>query len=114
VTSVVWVPVNTEMVTVAGVKSGKDTGQVPVAEVQLVLLFDPSAASTTIVTGTWAGAPVTSTTRPVHPISVQALGPATSHPQPKAATSTSVIASPAREMITSRILASGPSAPSRI
>jgi len=39
------------MVTLAGVKSGKDTGQVPVAEVQVVLLVDPSAAVTTTVTG---------------------------------------------------------------
>ena len=51
VTSVVWVPVNTRMVTLAGVKSGKDTGQVPVAEVQVVLLVDPSGALTTTVTG---------------------------------------------------------------
>jgi hypothetical protein len=39
------------MVTLAGVKSGKDTGQVPVAEVQVVLRVDPSGAVTTIVTG---------------------------------------------------------------
>jgi hypothetical protein len=40
------------MMTLAGVKSGKDTGQVvPVAEVQLVLLVDPSGAVTTTVTG---------------------------------------------------------------
>jgi hypothetical protein len=32
------------MVTLAGVKSGKDTGQVPVAEVQVVFLVDPSGA----------------------------------------------------------------------
>jgi hypothetical protein len=51
VTSVVWVPVTTRMVTLAGVKSGKDTGQVPVAEVQVVLLVDPSGAVTTTVTG---------------------------------------------------------------
>jgi hypothetical protein len=51
VTSVVWVPVNTRMATLAGVKSGKDTGQVPVAEVQVVLLVDPSGAVTTTVTG---------------------------------------------------------------
>jgi hypothetical protein len=51
VTSVVWVPVKTRMVTLAGVKSGKDTGQVPVAEVQVVLLVDPSGAVTTTVTG---------------------------------------------------------------
>jgi hypothetical protein len=51
VTSVVWVPVNTRMVTLTGVKSGKDTGQGPVAEVQVVLLVDPSGAVTTTVTG---------------------------------------------------------------
>ena len=51
VTSVVWAPVNTRMVTLAGVKSGKDTGQVPVAPVQVALLVDPSGAVTTIVTG---------------------------------------------------------------
>jgi hypothetical protein len=51
VTSVVWVPVNTRMVTLAGVKSGKDTGQGPVAEVQVVVLVDPSGAVTTTVTG---------------------------------------------------------------
>jgi hypothetical protein len=39
------------MVTLAGVKSGKDTGQVPAAEVQVVLLVDPSGAVTTTVTG---------------------------------------------------------------
>ena len=50
VTSVVWLPVNTRMVTLAGVKSGKDTGQVPVAEVQVVLVVDPSGAVTTTVT----------------------------------------------------------------
>ena len=51
VSSVVRVPVNTRMVTLAGVKSGKDAGQVPVAEVQVVLLVDPSGAITTTVTG---------------------------------------------------------------
>jgi hypothetical protein len=51
VSSVVWVPVNTRTVTLAGVKSGKETGQVPVAEVQVVLLVDPSGAVTTTVTG---------------------------------------------------------------
>ena len=51
VSSVVRVPVNTRMVTLAGVKSGKDTSQVPVAEVQVVLLIDPSGAVTTTVTG---------------------------------------------------------------
>jgi hypothetical protein len=51
VTSVVWVAVNTRMVTLAGVKSGKDTGQLPVAEVQVVLLVDPSGAVTRTVTG---------------------------------------------------------------
>jgi hypothetical protein len=39
------------MVTVAGVKSGKENGQEPVAEVQVVLLVDPSGAVTTTVTG---------------------------------------------------------------
>jgi len=39
------------MVTVAGVKSGKDTGHVPVAEVQVAFLVDPSGAVTTTVTG---------------------------------------------------------------
>jgi hypothetical protein len=51
VNSVVWVPLDTRMVTLAGVKSGKDTGQVPVAEVQVALLVDPSGAVTTTVTG---------------------------------------------------------------
>jgi len=39
------------MVTLAGVKSGKDTGQVPVTELQVELLDDPSGAVTTTVTG---------------------------------------------------------------
>jgi hypothetical protein len=47
----VWVPVNTRMVMLAGVKSGKDTGHVPVVEVQVLLLVDPSGAATTTVTG---------------------------------------------------------------
>ena len=98
VTSVVWVPLNTRMVMLAGVKSGKDTGQVPVDEVQVALLVDPSGAVTTTVTGVWPGAPVTSTTKPVQPISVQALGPTTSHPEPNAATSTRVIAKPRAEL----------------
>jgi hypothetical protein len=51
VTSVVWMPVNTRIVTLAGVKSEKETGQVPVAEVQVVLLEDPSGAVTTTVIG---------------------------------------------------------------
>jgi hypothetical protein len=38
------------MVTLAGVKSGKDTGQVPPVEVQALLLVDPSGAVTTTVT----------------------------------------------------------------
>jgi len=38
------------MVTVAGVKSGKENGQVPVADVQVVLLVDPSGAVITTVT----------------------------------------------------------------
>ena len=84
------------MVTLEGVKSGKENGQVPVAEVQVVFLVDPSGAVTTTVTGVWLGAPLTSTTRPVHPISVQALGPATPHPEPKPATSTRVIANTSR------------------
>jgi hypothetical protein len=89
---VLWVPITTRMATVAGVKSGKDTGHVPVAEVQLVLLVDPSGAVTVTVTGVCAGAPVTSTTKPVQPISVHALGPATPHAEPKAPTSTRVMA----------------------
>ena len=51
VSSVVRVPVDTRMVTLAGVKSGKDAGHVPVVEVQVVLLDDPSGAVTTTVTG---------------------------------------------------------------
>ena len=51
VSSVVWVPVDTRMVTLAGVKSGKDTRQLPVAEEQVALLVDPSGAVTTTVTG---------------------------------------------------------------
>jgi hypothetical protein len=39
------------MVTLAGVKSGKDTGQAPVAGVQVLLLVDPSGPVTTTVTG---------------------------------------------------------------
>jgi len=39
------------MVTLTGVKSGKDTGHVPVAEVQVEFLVDPSGAVTTTVTG---------------------------------------------------------------
>jgi hypothetical protein len=105
VSSMVWVPATTRMVTLAGVKSGKDTGQVPVAEPQVALLVDPSGAVTATVTGACPGAPVTSTTKPVQPISVQALGPATSHPEPKAATNTRAIASPSREIVTDRILA---------
>jgi len=38
---------------------------------------------------------------------VQALGPTTSHPEPKAATSTNVIANTARGIVTDRILAAG-------
>ena len=93
------------MVTLAGVKSGKDTRQLPVAEVQVLLLVDPSGAVTTTVTGVRPGAPVTSTTKPVQPISVQALGPRTPHPEPKAATNTRVIANTARGIVTDRILA---------
>ena len=44
-------PVDTRMVTLTGEKSGKDTGQVPVTEEQLLLLADPSGAVTTTVTG---------------------------------------------------------------
>lgn len=105
VTSVVWALVDTRMVRLAGVKSGKDTGQVPVAEVQVVLLVDPSGAVTTTVTGVEAGAPETSTTNPVQPINVQALGPATPHPELKAATSTRVIHNATRGIVTDRILA---------
>ena len=47
----VWVQNDTRMVTLAGVKSKKGTGHVPVAEVQVLLLVDPSAAVTTTVTG---------------------------------------------------------------
>ena len=100
VTSVVWVPVDTRIVTLAGVKSGKDTGQAPVAAVQVALLVDPSVAVTTTVTGVRPGAPATSTTRPVQPISVQALGPTRSHPEPKAATTKRVIASTPRGIVT--------------
>jgi hypothetical protein len=105
VTSVVWVPVDTLMVTLPGVKSGKDTGQVPVADVQVALLVDPSGAVTTTVTAVWPGAPVTSTTKPVQPISVQAVGPATPHPEPKAAMSTSVIGNSSRKFVTDGMLA---------
>jgi hypothetical protein len=70
-----------------------------------MLLVDPSGAVTTIVTGVWPAAPVTSTTRPVQPISVQALGPTTSHPEPKAATSTRLIAMTWRAIVTEGILA---------
>jgi hypothetical protein len=49
--SIVWVAVTTRMVTLTGVKSGKDTGHVPVAEVQVAFLVDPSGAVTTTVTG---------------------------------------------------------------
>jgi len=80
------------MVTVAGVKSGKDTGHVPVAEVHVVLLVEPSGAVTVTVAGVWLAAPVTSTTKPVQPISVQALGPATPQPEPKAPKSRRLIA----------------------
>lgn len=80
------------MATVAGVKSGKDAGHVPVAEVQVVLLVDPSGAVTVTVTGVCPAAPVTSTTKPVQPISVQAVGPATPHPEPNAPMSNRVIA----------------------
>jgi len=38
-------------VTLAGVKSEKDTGHVPVADVQVALLVDPSGAVTTTVIG---------------------------------------------------------------
>lgn len=88
------------MVTLAGVKSGKDTGQVPVADVQVELLVDPSGAVTTTVTAVCAGAPVTSTTRPVQPITVQPLGPTTSHPEPQAAPSARAIANTTRRIVT--------------
>ena len=96
VTSVVWLPFNTRMVTVAGVKSGKDTGHVPVAEVHVMLLVEPSGAVTVTVTGVCPAAPVTSTIKPVQPISVQALGPATPHPEAKAPKSTRLIANISR------------------
>jgi len=89
------------MVTLAGAKSAKDTRQVPVAPVQVLLLDDPSGAVTTTVTGVRPGAPVTSTTRPVQPISVQApLGPMTPHPEPKVASSPRVIVNSPRGIVT--------------
>lgn len=91
------------MTTLAGVKSKKDTGQVPVADVQVALLVDPSGAVTTTVTGLCSGAPVTSMTNPVQPITVQ-LGSTTPHPEPRAAASTSVVAETARGSVTDRIL----------
>src|SRR5829696_5145800 len=100
-----WVPDTTRMVTLAGVKSAKDTGQVPVAEVQVELLVDPSGAVTTTDSGVIPGAAVTSTTRPVQPISVQAVGLTTSQPEPKAAKSTSVIARSSRGVVIEQILA---------
>jgi hypothetical protein len=103
VTSMVWVPVSTRMVKLAGVKSGNDAGQVPEAEVQVLLLVDPSGAVTTMVIGVRAGAPVTSMNKPVQPIAVQTLGPTTLHPEPKAATNTRVIANAQREIVTDRI-----------
>ncbi len=84
------------MITVAGVKSGKDTGHVPVAEIHVVLLVEPSGAITVTVTGVCPAAPLTSTTKPVQPISVQALGPATPHPETKAPKSTRLIANISR------------------
>jgi len=51
VTSVVWVAVDTRIVTLVGVKSGKDTGQLPLVDVQVLLLVDPSGAVTTTVAG---------------------------------------------------------------
>ena len=99
ITSVVLVPITTRMVTLAGVKSGKDTGHVPVADVQVLLLVDPSGAVTTTVIGVWLGAPVTSMSRPVQPINVQ-VGPATPHAEPKAATSVRMIVNTPRGMLT--------------
>ena len=93
------------MVTLAGVKSGKDTGHVPIAEVHVLLLVDPSGALTATVTGVEPGAPVTSTTNPVQPISVQAVGPATPHPEPQAATRTRAIINTSRGIVTGQILA---------
>jgi hypothetical protein len=87
------------MVTVAGVKSEKDTGHVPVAVLQVAVLDDPSGAVTTTVTGVCAGAPVTSTTRPVQPIKVHAVGPIELHLEPRAATSKMASASGARGII---------------
>jgi hypothetical protein len=84
------------MVTVAGVKSGKDTGHAPVAEVHVALFVDPSGAVTVTVNAVCPGAPVTSTTKPVQPISVHALGPATPHPEPKAPTRNTAIATISR------------------
>jgi hypothetical protein len=97
---VVCVPADTRIVTVAGVKSGKENGQAPVAEVQVVLLVEPSGAVTTTVTGVWPAAPVTSMTRPVQPTTVHAVGPMTPHLEPKAAASTTVIANTVRGMVT--------------
>jgi hypothetical protein len=48
---VVRVPVDTRIVTLAGVKSGKEAGHVPDADVQVALLDAPSGAVATIVTG---------------------------------------------------------------
>jgi hypothetical protein len=48
---VIWVPADARIVMLAGVKSWKDTGHVPVVAVQVALLVDPSGAVTTTVTG---------------------------------------------------------------
>jgi phosphohistidine phosphatase SixA len=66
---------------------------VPVAVMQVALRVDPSGAVTSTVTGVWLAAPVTSTTRPVHPIRVHAPGPMMLHAGP-ARSVTSVAAMP--------------------
>jgi hypothetical protein len=93
------------MVTLAGVKSENDTGHVPVVELQVAVRDDPSGAVTTTVIGVWPCAPDTSTTRPVQPISVHAVGPTTSHAEPKPATDARAIADRTRGIVTDRILA---------
>src|SRR4051812_39493304 len=96
------------MVALAGVKSAKDTGQEPDAEVQVALLDDPSGAVTTTVTWVRAGAPVTSMSRPVQPISVQ-LGPTPPpHPEARMAVNATAIASARRLLRFLSSIATGP------
>jgi hypothetical protein len=99
----IWVPVNTRIVMVSGVKSGKDTGHLPVVDVQVELLVDPSGAVTTTVTGVGPGRPVTSTISPVQPIRVQGVGPVTSHPAQKPATHARIV-NTRRGIVTGRTL----------